>query len=563
MARSMFPGSAFLGALLVLAIALTGVPTAKAGGSGELKIGITQFPSTLHPNIDSMLAKSYVLAMGFRPMVAYDQEWQAVCIVCTKLPTLENGGAVLEASAKGGDGIAVTYKIHPEATWGDGTPVTTKDVILAWEVGKHPLSGVASGEPFRRVLSIDTLDDKTYTVHVDRVTYNYNINYAIGVLPAHIERPIFEAGPAEYRNRTAFDTDPTNPGLYFGPYRIAEVVKGSHIALEPNATWWGQAPAFDRITVRTIENTPALEANLLSGAIDMIAGELGLNIDQALAFEKRNGDDYQVIYKPGLVYEHIDLQLENPVLQDVRLRRALVHAIDRQSISDRLFGGKQPPAHKSVSPLDSVHSEDIRRYDHDPAKAAALLDQAGWTEIEDGIRHNAAGEPLALEFMTTAGNRTRELVQQVLQSQWKQVGIDVRIRNEPARVYFGETLSQRKHKGLAMFAWISSPENVPRTTLHSDEIPTEANGWSGQNYTAYSNPEMDDLLDRIERELDFDRRKALWARLQEIYAEDLPVLPLYWRANTYVLPKWLEGVRPTGHQYTSTLWVEEWRRGAR
>ncbi|MDJ0982259.1 MAG: peptide ABC transporter substrate-binding protein, partial [Kiloniellales bacterium] len=457
----------------------------------------------------------------------------------------------------------VTYKIHPEATWGDGTPVTTKDVILAWEVGKHPLSGVATGEPFRRVLSIDTPDDKTYTVHVDRVTYNYNLNYAIGVLPAHIERPIFESGPAEYRNRTAFDTDPTNPGLYFGPYRIAEVVKGSHIALEPNSTWWGEAPAFERITVRTIENTPALEANLLSGSIDMIAGELGLNIDQALAFEKRNGDDYQVIYKPGLVYEHIDLQLENPVLQDVRIRRALMHAIDRQAISDRLFGGKQPPAHKSVSPLDSVHSEDVRRYDHDPAKAAALLDEAGWAEIRDGIRHDAAGEPLVLEFMTTAGNRTRELVQQVLQSQWKQVGIDVRIRNEPARVYFGETLNQRKHKALAMFAWISSPENVPRTTLHSEEIPTEANGWSGQNYTAYSNSEMDDLLDRIERELDFDRRKALWARLQQIYAEDLPVLPLYWRANTYVLPKWLEGVRPTGHQFTSTLWVEEWRRGAR
>ena len=151
----------------------------------------------------------------------------------------------------------------------------------------------------------------------------------------------------------------------------------------------------------------------------------------------------------------------------------------------------------------------------------------------------------------------------MLQNQWKQVGIDVRIRNEPARVYFGETLDQRKHKALAMFAWSSSPENVPRSTLHSEEIPTEANGWSGQNFTAYSNPEMDDLIDRTERELNFDRRKELWARIQQIYAEDLPVLPLYWRANTYVLPKWLEGVRPTGHQYTTTLWVEEWRRGAR
>ncbi|MDJ0943076.1 MAG: peptide ABC transporter substrate-binding protein [Kiloniellales bacterium] len=563
MARSKFPGSAFLGALLVVATALAGAPAAKAGGGGELKIGLTQFPSTLHPNIDSMLAKTYVLAMTARPITVYDQEWQLICMLCTELPTIENGLAKKEPLADGGEGIALTYTLQPEATWGDGTPVTTKDVVFTWEIGRNLESGVTNSELYRRILAVDVIDDKTFTLHIDRVTFEYNAINDFRLVPAHIERPIFEAAPAEYRNRTAYDSDPTNPGLAFGPYRIVEIVKGSHVALEPNPTWWGEAPAFDRITVRAIENTPALEANLLSGAIDMIAGELGLTIDQALAFEKRHGDDYQVIYKPGLVYEHIDLQLENPVLQDVRVRRALLHAIDRQALNERLFGGKQPPADTSVSPLDKVYSDDIPRYAHDPAQARALLDEAGWKELQDGVRHNAAGEPLTLEFMTTAGNRTRELVQQVLQNQWKQVGIDVRIRNEPARVYFGETLDQRKHKALAMFAWSSSPENVPRSTLHSEEIPTEANGWSGQNYTAYSNPEMDDLIDRTERELDFDRRKELWARIQQIYAEDLPVLPLYWRANTYVLPKWLEGVRPTGHQYTTTLWVEEWRRGAR
>ncbi len=563
MARSMFPGPAFLGALLVLATAVAGAPAARAGGAGELKIGLTQFPSTLHPNIDSMLAKTYVLAMTARPITVFDQEWQLICMLCTELPTLENGLAKKEPLAEGGEGIALTYTLQPDATWGDGTPVTTKDVVFTWEVGRNIESGVTNSELYRRILAVDVIDDKTFTLHIDRVTFDYNAINDFRLVPAHIERPIFEAAPAEYRNRTAYDSDPTNPGLAFGPYRIVEIVKGSHVALEPNPTWWGEAPAFDRITVRAIENTPALEANLLSGAIDMIAGELGLTIDQALAFEKRNGSDYQVIYKPGLVYEHIDLQLENPVLQDVRVRRALLHAIDRQALNDRLFGGKQPPADTSVSPLDKVHSDDIPRYPHDPARAAALLDEAGWKELRNGVRHNADGQALTLEFMTTAGNRTRELVQQVLQNQWKQVGIDVRIRNEPARVYFGETLDQRKHKALAMFAWSSSPENVPRSTLHSEEIPTEANGWSGQNYTAYKNPEMDDLLDRIERELDFAERKKLWVRVQQIYAEDLPVLPLYWRANTYVLPKWLEGVRPTGHQYTSTLWVEEWRRGAR
>ena len=561
--RPAAPRMALLGLVLGLAAALTGPPAARAGGSGELKIGLTQFPSTLHPNIDSMLAKNYVLAMTARPITVYDQEWQLICMLCTELPTLENGLAKKEPLPEGGEGMALTYTLQPEATWGDGTPVTTKDVVFTWEVGRNLESGVTNSELYKRILGVDVIDDKTFTMHVDRVTFEYNAINDFRLVPAHIERPIFEAGPTEYRNRTAYDSDPTNPGLAFGPYRVVEIVKGSHVALEPNPTWWGEAPAFDRITVRTIENTPALEANLLSGSIDMIAGELGLTIDQALAFEKRHGEDYQVIYKPGLVYEHIDLQLENPILQDVRVRHALLYAIDRDALNDRLFGGKQPPADTSVSPLDKVHSDDIRRYPFDPSKAAALLDEAGWSEIKNGVRHNAAGEPLTLEFMTTAGNRTRELVQQVLQNQWKQIGIDARIRNEPARVYFGETLDQRKHKALAMFAWSSSPENVPRSILHSEEIPTEANGWSGQNYTAYKNPEMDDLLDRTERELDFEKRKGLWARIQQIYAEDLPVLPLYWRANTFVLPNWLEGVRPTGHQYTTTLWVEEWRRAAR
>jgi len=194
------------------------------------------------------------------------------------------------------------------------------------------------------------------------------------------------------------------------------------------------------------------------------------------------------------------------------------------------------------------------------ATVSNLLDAAGWSDLRDGLRHDAEGKPLRLEIMTTAGNRSRELVQQVLQSQWRRLGIEVSIRNEPARVFFGETVTKRRFPAMAMFAWLSSPENVPRTTLHSEQIPTEANGWGGQNYTGYANPVVDDLILAIETEMDRDKRKALWAELQRIYSEDLPALPLYWRAEPYVLPLWLEGLRPTGHQGTTTLWVEEWRR---
>ncbi|MEE8123744.1 MAG: peptide ABC transporter substrate-binding protein, partial [Alphaproteobacteria bacterium] len=129
----------------------------------------------------------------------------------------------------------------------------------------------------------------------------------------------------------------------------------------------------------------------------------------------------------------------------------------------------------------------------------------------------------------------------------------------PARVFFGQTVTQRKYTAMAMFAWLSAPENVPRNVLHSKEIPTAANNYSGQNFTGYVNPEVDTLLEAIEVELDREKRRALWRRLQRIYAEELPVIPLFFRAQAYIMPKWLKGVEPTGHQYTTTLWVENWR----
>src|SRR5690606_26343580 len=128
------------------------------------------------------------------------------------------------------------------------------------------------------ILSIDVKDEKTFTMHLDRVEFTYNAINDFRLIPEHVERAAF-AAPAEYRNRTLFDAEPTNPGLYFGPYRITAVEPGAEIVLEKNPTWWGKEPPFQRIVLRAIENTAALEANLLSGAIDYVAGELGLTLD--------------------------------------------------------------------------------------------------------------------------------------------------------------------------------------------------------------------------------------------------------------------------------------------
>ncbi|MBK1668376.1 hypothetical protein CKO28_10050 [Rhodovibrio sodomensis] len=552
-----------LAALGLLALAAcdtgTGETSAKAGDGAArtLTIAISQFPSTWHPMLDAMLAKSYLHGLSRRPVVAYGPDWELRCMLCTELPTLENGLAEREQLPNGDTGIAVTYTLKEGLSWADGEPVTSADVRHSWQVGKHPKTGVVSQQIYERIRDIEIVDQRTFTVHIDRVTYDYNATVP-PILPRHRDRAAFEQDPAQYRHQNAFDRDPTDPGLYMGPYKMVSVQRGVRAVYERNPHWPGKKPAFDRIIVRAIQNTAAMEANLLSGTVDMIAGETGLSIDQALALETRHPERFQYLYQPGLVYEHIEFNLQNPIVGDRRVRRALAYGANRRAISEQLFDGKQPVALHNVNPRDPAFTDEVKHYPYDLARARKLLGAAGWTNQEPGqTRTNAQGEPLRLTIMTTAGNRTRELVQQVLQSDWRRIGVDLQIVNEPPRVFFGQTVSGRAWEHMAMFAWLSSPGSVPRSTLHSEQIP-EKGEVGGQNYKGYANPRVDELIDKMERELNDRKRVQLWHELLKIYARDLPALPLYWRAQAFVLPPWLTGVEPTGHQYPTTLWVEDW-----
>ena len=545
----------FLSTVLALG-ALASPAAVMAQAKDELVVAMTQMPGTWNPIISSMLAKSLIANMTARPVTAYDADWKLVCLVCTELPTIENGKARVIDLADGKKGMEIDVELR-DMRWGDGMPVSAKDVAFTLEVGQHPLSGVSSSESYKRIIKLDVKDDRRFTMTIDRITFDYN-SIGLQLLPAHIEKPIFDANPAEYRNKTAYDTQSTNPGLAFGPFRLTEIVPGSRVVLEQNPTWTGEKPHFKRITVRIIENTAALEANLLSGSVDYVLGELGLSLDQAIAFEKRHKDKYNVVYKPALIWEHIDVNLDNKLLADRRVRQAMLLAIDRKAISEKLFEGKQPIAHGGISDLDPMFSPAARQYGYDPTAARKLLDEAGFSTFRNNVRHNAAGEKLSIELGTTAGNRVRELVAQVIQSQLRQVGIEVRLKAEPPRIFF-DAMGKRTYSGLGMYAWVQRPEGVPRSSLHSKEIPSAANGWSGQNYPGYANPEMDTALDAAERELDVVKRRALFAEIQKLAADDLPSLPLFFRVDPFVIPKPLKGVTPTGTLNSSTLWVEQWR----
>ena len=531
--------------------------TSQAVAKDTLTIGLAQFPATFHPAIDPMLAKSYILDMARRPLTAFDAQWRLVCLMCETLPTFENGLARRETLADGKTGIALSLTLKHGWSWGDGTPVTTADIVLGWEVGRHPASGVASADLYRHITAIDVQDARHAVLHLDRLTFDYNSLGELQLLPNAVEGARFHADPTHYRDTTAYDRDPTLPGLWNGPYRLTKIEAGSHVVLERNPHWNGPRPAFDRIVVRVVESAAALEATLATGGVDMVAGELGLPLEQALAFGARHPKTFRVVTTPSLVFEHIDLNLDNPVLKDRRVRQALSLAIDRQGLCRYLFQDRQTPANGFIPPLDPVHDAALPPLAYDPALAARLLDQAGYP-LTEGKRIGADGKPLSFELITTAGNRARELVAEALQAQFRALGVGLRLKLEPPRIFFGQTVTKRRFDSMAMFAWYSTPESVPRSILHSGGIVTAANGWTGENYTGYASPQMDHLIDAIEVEPDQKQRLPLWHAMEALYASDLPALPLFFRSDAHIWPVPLQGVTPTGHEDLSTLWIEDW-----
>ena len=527
----------------------------------QLTIGVSQFPPNLHPSIDPTVAKSYMLAVARRGLTYYDQEWKIICGLCTEVPSFANGRAKLVDLAAGQKGITAAFTLKPGLKWADGVALTTKDVAFSLEAGKRPDLGFNNPDLYAAIDKVEVIDAANFVIHFNKVRYDFDHLVDFAILPEHVEGPIYRAitDPKEYGRTSAFNRATTTAGLYNGPYKVTQIETGQFVRFERNEHWLGERPYFDRLIIRTIENTSALEQNLLSGDIDFVSGELGLSFDQALALQKRAADKYNFIFEPSLIYEHIDLNLDNPALKDKRVRQALLMAIDRETLVQKLFEGRQPVAHSWVHPKDAGYDPAVKKYPFDAGSARKLLDEAGFRPAAGGIRQNAAGLKLSFEFSTTAGNKVRELVQQVLQSQFKDVGVEVVIKNEPARTFFGQTLKERRYTGLGMYAWSSSPQVPPVVTLRSDNIPSQANNFGGSNYPGFNNPEMDQLINATQAELDAAKRKTYWTRMQAIYTEELPVLPLFFRADPFVVPKWLSGVKPTGHGVSSTTWIEQWR----
>jgi peptide/nickel transport system substrate-binding protein len=446
-----------------------------------------------------------------------DEQMNVIPLLAAEVPTPENGGVSLRPDG----GMDVTWKLRPGVTWHDGTPFTSADVKFTVDAINDPSYNPESTDGFDRITSVDTPDPLTAIVHYKEVYAPYALQFTRGALPRHLlnGRDIDRAN--DY-NRAPLGT---------GPYKVAEWKSGEYIRLERVPRYWrgSEYPRIGQVLFRFIPNTNTRINQLRSGEVHLVAT---FPWDKHREVEAIPG---VVVHRtPGNAYEHVTLNARRiAAFRDVRVRRALMHAVDRELIVRSILDGLAQVTHGPIQPVSWAYTDEVTKYVFDPARARALLDEAGWQAAGNGIRQKD-GAPLAFTLITQAGFAVRESVSQVLQRQFRDVGVDMKVQ-----LVDGTSISSLWFEGNfdAMLHWWQMPAD-PELTLFfaADRVPPH-----GRNINYFDDAEVTRLVYAADRTVDIGERKRLLRLAQQRIADLVPELPLYSVTKLDAIPAALRG----------------------
>lgn len=526
--------------------------------------------------ISNQSIKSEIELYLLAPLIGTNLLGASYPVLATEVPSAENGRLRLTDLEDGGTRLELDLTLRPDASWSDGQPITSADVEFYYQVGKAPGMPTPSPDYWER-LGLEVKDEHNFTVSFEPA-YNIDlIGNPIRLAPAHIMREAWQEVAAQanqldpeqdaarlgelytgfFRQFSTPEAITAGEMVYSGPFAATRWVAGSSLEMERNPHFPLQPENpeayIEKVSYRFITNTNSLLVALMGGDIDATSS-IALSFEQATSPQlAARSDLYQAWLVPSPVWEHIDINQFTQVpevkalgLDQAETRQALLYALDREGLTQALFKGLQEVAHTWVSPYHYYFNPEVPKYPHDPEKARQLLAELGWQPGPDGVlvKDDTRFE---LEFVTTAGNVLRERVQQFIAQNLADIGIAVRINNAPSSVVFADNYAPRASegawRGMFMFAWVSSlAEDGALFTCHDLHtgavfVPSSENGFSGQNQGGWCNEDFDRLRAQAVTEFDPAKAKETFAQMQEIWAEEVPALPLYFTSVPIVVKK--------------------------
>jgi len=508
-------------------------PAVAAGPSNDLLIvGYDREPDTLNRFSTHILEDIQTCIV--EGLTTTDEQMRVVPLLAREVPTVENGGVRLRSDR----GMDVVWRLRPGVTWHDGTPFTSADVQFTVDAINGPSYNPESTDGFDRIASVDTPDPLTAIVHYKEIYAPYDIQFIRGALPKHILQGR-DIDRAQDYNRNPLGT---------GPYHVLEWKSGEYILLERTAHYWrgDEYPRIRRLLFKFVPNTNTRINQLKAGEVHVVALAPWDKYREMAAIPS-----IVVARTRGNAYEHITLNERQFVpFADVRVRRALISALDRELYARTILDGLAPVADGPIQPVSWAYNDRITRYRFDPPKARALLEEAGWKVGADGIRMRD-GKRLAFTLITQAGYAIRESMAQAIERQLRDVGVDVTVE-----LHDGTAISAIWFEGRfdAMLHWWQMPSDPELTTFFAaDRTPP-----AGRNINYFHDEELTRLLYASDRSVDRAERQALLARAQLIIADAVPEIPLYSVTRLDAVPATLLNFKgnPTN---TGIFWnVHEW-----
>jgi ABC-type transport system substrate-binding protein len=486
----------------VLVCLLLSVSCARKPDPNTVVVVIESSPTNLDPRVGIDAQSERIDELLFDSLVRRDEHFELTPWLAERWETP--------------DPQTYVFHLRQGVRFHNGQALTSRDV--KWTLDSLLTGTIRSSKAatYSRIASVEAPDAATLIIHLKepQASLLWNLSDgAIGIVP--------------YGSGEEFNRHPVGSG----PFRYVSAAQEKNVVIERNADYWANKPKLQRVEFKVIPDATTRALELRKHSADVAINSL--TADTVLTLKK--DPELSVMQTPGTIYAYIALNMRDPVLKDVRVRRAMAHAINVQPIIKYLFRDQAQPAYSILPPEHWAYDGDVKRYAYDPARARQLLDEAGY-RAKDGVRFHIT--------MKSSTDETTRLLAAVLQQQLRDVGIALDIRTYEFATFFSD-ITKGAYQMYSM-RWIGGNQDpdIFEYVFDSESFPPKR-----ANRTYYSNPRVDELIREGRTTLDQKKRKVIYDEVQQIIAEDLPYVNLWYLDNVLVHTNRVRGIEmnPAGN----------------
>jgi ABC-type transport system substrate-binding protein len=473
--------------LLAAAFLLTLCTCSRKPDPNTLVMIIESSPNNLDPRVGIDAQSERIGELIFDALVRRDERFNLQ-------PSLANSWEIPDPE---------TYVFHLRTgvRFHNGQPLTSRDVKWTFDSILNGTIRTAKASSYRFVDHIDAPDDSTVIFHLKEpwASLLWNVSDgAIGIVP--------------YGSKGEITTHPIGSG----PFRFVSAAQDKNVIIERNPDYWGSQAHIQRVLFNVIPDPTTRALELRKGSADIATNALTADMIVAI----RHDSKLKVEQAPGTILGYLAFNTRDPILKDVRVRQAIAYAIDRRPLIQYLWRNLARPADSVLPPNSWAYDGNVDKYPHDPERARQLLDQAGYHQVNGVCFH--------ITFKTSTEESSR-LIAAVLQQQLRDVGIALDIRTYEFATFFADVTKGAFQTYTLRWVGGNNDPDIFEYAFDSDHMPPK-----GQNRGFYSNPKLDALIAAGRKETDQEKRKQIYAQVQQILAEDLPYINLWYLDNVLV-----------------------------